>query len=107
MILNEKVSTSNVNMIESEGYGKNLTKDERRIIGVDSNLISYALSELETRVIVTSEVSKPSAQRHNRKIPDVCKAQGIAVWDPFMFIRRMNFSTKWMSQKEALEGKPV
>lgn len=46
------------------------------MIGRDPFLIAYA-SVSADRVVVTKEVSKPSKQGANRKIPDVCNDLGV------------------------------
>nr|WP_244620110.1 DUF4411 family protein [Mesorhizobium sp. NFR06] len=47
------------------------------------------------RLVVTVEVSKPAAQRANRKIPDVCNGLGLRWIDSFELIRTLDFSTSW------------
>jgi hypothetical protein len=57
-------------------------------------LIAYALSGKE-RVVVTSETSKPKAQRKNRRIPNVCNDLGVRSITPFQLNVELDFKTNW------------
>lgn len=59
-----------------EAYAPDLTDDELEQIGRDPFLIAYALAAPSDRCVVTTEVSRPSAQRQNRKVRDVCRSFG-------------------------------
>lgn len=59
------------------------------------NRIAYALVDPAQRRVVTTEGSKPSATRANRKIPDVCRDLMIECGTPFDLNRTLNFSTNW------------
>ena len=53
-------------------------------------MTAYALMG-SNRAVVTKEVSKPSKQRANRKLPDVCETMGVPWMDDFQFYRERNF----------------
>ena len=55
----------------------------------------YALASAAERSVVTTEVSRPSRQRQNRKIPDVCSAVGVQCCGPFTLNRNLGFRTGW------------
>ena len=84
-----------VRRVVDEGYGPKLSEDEVQRIGRDPFLIAYALEEPSRRRIVTTEVSKPSRVRANRKIPDVADDFGILTCDPFEFSHELDFRTNW------------
>ena len=81
-----------VNFVLTDGYGENLTDSDLEKIGRDPFLIAYALAA-EDRVVVTKETPRPSAQRANRKIPDVCDTFGISWMTDFELYRMLAFST--------------
>ena len=80
-----------------EGYAADLTDDEVEKIGRDPFIIAYALSDPGEMCVVTTEVSRPTRQRANRHLPDVCADFGIDCCNTFEFVRRLNFSTSWES----------
>ena len=84
-----------VRRVVEEGYGRELTEDEVQRIGRDPFLVAYALEDPSRRRIVTAEVSKPSRERANRKIPDVAGDFGILTGDPFEFTHELDFRTDW------------
>jgi Domain of unknown function (DUF4411) len=74
-------------------YGANLSDSDLEKIGRDPFLIAYA-SVSADRIVVTKEVSKPSKQGANRKIPDVCDELEVT-WKPdFEVFRVLGFSTR-------------
>lgn len=93
--LDESAFPENVTFAVHNGYAPDLTDEEQLRLGRDPFLISYAVNCDESRCIVTTEGRKPSKQRANRKIPDVCDALGIPTCSPFEFNRTLNFSTGW------------
>ena len=95
LLFEEEAEQDMVALITYGGYVANPTDDELKTIGRDPFLISYALRELGTRCIVTTESSKPSRQGANRHIPDVCKDFNIRCINNFQMIKAMNFSTSW------------
>ena len=78
-----------------QGYAPDLNEAELEKLGRDPFLIAYALKDPTHRWIVTTEVSKPSKERANRKVPDVAKGFGITPLDPFQFTRELDFTTSW------------
>jgi len=75
--LDEAVDATLVQKVVTTGYADDLTDVEAEKLGRDPFLIAYALAEIAQRSVVTTEVSRPSAQRQNRMIPDVCRALGV------------------------------
>ncbi len=94
----EEVDIGHVRRVTEEGYAADLTDIEIEEIGRDPFLIAYALFDVENRVIVTTERSKPRAQRKNRKVPDVCAQFGIRACNAFTFGRELGFRTDWRDQ---------
>jgi hypothetical protein len=94
LILDEEVDIKAVQQVLDQGYGKNLTDDELIAIGKDPFLIAAAVGK-QDRVIVTSEKSKPKAQRKNRRIPDVCDDLGVRWGTPFQLNVELDFKTNW------------
>ena len=92
--LGEVADPELVRRVVYDGYAKDLTDDEIEKLGRDPFLISYGLAGKE-RCIVTTEVSKPSKQRQNRKVPDVCETLKVESCDPFELNRRLGFRTGW------------
>ena len=95
LLLEEAADPALVAQITEQGYAADLTDDEILKVGRDPFLLSYALSDLANRTIVTTEVSKPARQRANRHIPDVCDTFDIRCRNTFEFVRELNFSTNW------------
>jgi len=101
LLLEEAVDAVLVQRVVSTGYATDLTDDELEQIGRDPFLIAYALSNPADRCVVTTEVSRPSAQRQNRKIPDVCRTVGVQCRGPFDLNRDLGFRTGWRTAGEA------
>jgi Domain of unknown function (DUF4411) len=95
LLLDEDVDPGLVQHVVSDGYARDLTDDEVDKLGRDPFLIAYALLDRRERCVVTTEVSKPSAQRQNRMIPDVCLSLGVQSCDPFALNRALGFHTGW------------
>jgi uncharacterized protein DUF4411 len=95
LLLDEAVDAVLVQHVVSTGYAPDLTDQEVEKIGRDPFLIAYALSNPSERCIVTTEVSRPSAQRQNRKVPDVCRILGVECCGPFVLNRNLGFHTGW------------
>jgi hypothetical protein len=93
--LEEIVEADLVRQVVTTGYAADLTDDEIEKIGRDPFLIAYALVNTAERCVVTTEVSRPSAQRQNRKIPDVCAAVGVQCMGPFALNKNLAFRTGW------------
>ncbi len=79
----------------NEGYSHDLNDVEIQMVGQDPYLMAYALADRENRCVVTTESSKPSRQRANKKIPDVCKSLEIRCINTYIMIRDLDFSTDW------------
>ena len=95
--LNEEVDPRLVRRVISSGYASNLTDDELEQLGRDPFLIAYALAASD-RSVVTTEVSRPTKTRQNRKIPDVCRTFSIPCLDPFALNRSLGFKTGWKTE---------
>jgi hypothetical protein len=92
--LDEAADAALVQRVVNDGYARDLNDVEIEKIGRDPFLIGAALRSPADRVVVTVEVSKPAAQRANRKVPDVCRILGVTCIDTFRLIRDLNFSTR-------------
>ena len=95
LVFSEKVNASLVEKVITKGYAANLTDTETEQLGRDPFLVAYAMVDPENRMVVTSEVSKPSLTRQNRRLPDVCKTMKVQSCGPFALNRALQFSTKW------------
>lgn len=91
----EEVDVELVSKAVSEGYAPDLTDDEILKLGRDPFLLAYALASPSSHCIVTTEVSKPSKRRGNRRLPDVARDFGIESCNTFEFTRRLDFRTNW------------
>ena len=97
LCLDEEADVSLVRQVLNEGYAGDLADHEVEKIGRDPFLVAYALRSSGDRCVVTTEVSKPSRQRANRHLPDVCRQFQITCMDSFGFVRSLNFSTSWQN----------
>lgn len=88
--LGEKVDVSALRHVVASGYAPDLDATEMQKIGKDPFLVAYALGK-PGRTVVTKELSKPSKQRANRKVPDVCNLCGITWLNDFGFYRDADF----------------
>lgn len=95
--LDEAADPGVVQKVVAAGYAPDLTDDELIEIGQDPFLIGYALIHPTERCVVTVEVSAPSKQRQNRRIPDVCNTFGVTCHNPFQAYRSLGFRTGWKS----------
>ena len=95
--LQEEVDVFLVSSTTDQGYASDLTDDEVVKIGRDPFLIEYALADVGSTCVVTTEVSKPRRSRANRHLPDVCRDLGVECYNTFEFVRALNFSTRWNS----------
>ena len=84
-----------VTRVTEEGYGDKLSDVDIGKIGRDPFLIAYALQDIENRVVVSNEVSKPNAQGPNRRVPDVCASFHVRCINVFQLIRDLDFRTDW------------
>ncbi len=95
ILFEEKVDAELVARVINEGYAPDLTDDEVLQIGRDPFLIAYALASPVDRCVVTTEVSAPSKQRQNRRIPDVCTTMGVVCCNTFAMTKALGFKTGW------------
>ena len=95
LLLDEEADPSVVAQVVAQGYAPDLDEQEVEQLGRDPFLIAHALREPGRRTVVTFEVSKPSKQRANRKVPDVCRAVGVPCCDLYRLIRDLDFTTDW------------
>lgn len=98
LLLDEDVDIDLVRRVTEEGYAQDLTDDEIEKLGRDPFLIAHALRKLGERTVVTTEVSKPSKQRANKKVPNVCDFFKIPRTNTFSFLRALNFKTNWRTE---------
>lgn len=95
LLLAEEADPALVSAVVDEGYANDLTDTEVEKLGRDPFLIAHVLGAPESRCVVSNEVSKPSAQRANRHVPDVCADLGLRCIDGIELIRRLDFRTDW------------
>ena len=86
LILAEEVDATVLNEVLAQGYAPDLTDSEVEKIGRDPFLISYARMAAD-RIVVTKEVSRPSAQRANRPSPRRLQSFWRSVHDRFRFLQ--------------------
>ncbi len=94
LILDEEADRGVLNDVLDTGYGANLTDTDLEKIGQDMFMVAYARANRAERIVVTKEVSAPSKQRGNRKLPDVCNAFGVQWMTDFTLYRGLGFTTK-------------
>ena len=92
--LDEAVDAALVQKVVFDGYAPDLTDDELEEIGRDPFLIAYCMAAPD-RCVVTTEASKPSKKRQNRRIPDVCDCLSVVWCNPFHVNRVLGFHTAW------------
>lgn len=99
LLLSEDAEISLVQRVLREGYADDLTDTEVAQLGRDPFFIAYAINTPtgNQRCIVTTESSKPSKNRANRHIPDVCGTFGIPCCNSFEFFKTLGFRTGWKS----------
>ena len=95
LLFDEEIEQGFVAQVTYDGYKPNPTDDELIKMGRDPFLIAYALKDPINRSIVTTEISKPTKQGANRKVPDVCRSFNIRCIHTFQLIKELNFSTNW------------
>ena len=95
LLLAEEADPQLVSAVLDGGYADDLTDTELVKLGRDPFLIAHVLGDPENRCVVSNEISKPNAQRANRKVPDVCADLGLRCIDGVELIRRHDFRTDW------------
>ena len=95
LLLEEEVKPETVSHVVADGYAPDLTDADIITMGRDPFLIAYALVDPTARCVVTTEASRPSRQRANRHVPDVCRHFGLSCCNTFGMTRRLGFRTSW------------
>lgn len=95
LLLKDDVDEILVRRVTDQGYAPDLDDVEIEKLGRDPFLIAHALSDTLNRIVVTTEVSKPSKQRGNKHVPDVCDILGVQWCDGYKFFKDMDFRTDW------------
>lgn len=93
--LEAEVDVELVSRAVTEGYAPDLSEDDILKLGRDPFLLAHALAAPADHCIVTTEVSKPSKRRANRRLPDVARDFGIDSCNTFELTRRLDFRTNW------------
>jgi hypothetical protein len=93
LVLAEPTDLARVQRVLAHGYAPDLTDVEIEEIGQDPFLIAAAIGGVD-RIVATRETSKPSAQRANRRNPDVCATLGIVTITDFALFRTLNFTIR-------------
>ena len=93
LLFEEDTPAELLTSVVEEGYGNALTDVEIEKIGRDPFLIAYALVDKVSRCVVSNEASKPSQQRANRRVPDVCRHFDVRCIKIFELIRELDFRT--------------
>lgn len=96
LLLGEEADPSVVAMVTAVGYAPDLDEAEQVIVGRDPFLIAYGLTASDERCVVSFEVSAPSKQRANRKVPDMCAQLGVKCVTLFEMIDALDFTTDWV-----------
>ncbi len=91
MVLQETVDSALLNRVLEKGYGPDMTEADIEKIGRDGFLVAYALAAPDNRTVITKENSKPTAQKGNRKVPDVCDAVGVKWKRDFPVFKELGF----------------
>ena len=91
LLLEEMADPMIVSQVTDLGYAPDLTDIEVEKIGKDPFLIAYGVADPKNSKIVTTEVSKPSAKRANRHVPDVCDQLGVSWCNTYSLIRELDF----------------
>jgi hypothetical protein len=94
-LLDENVDVGLVAHVMESGYAADPNDEEVQRLGRDPFPIAYALCDPARRLVVTTEVSKPTWKRANRRIPDGCRDLGMHCRNTFEFIEALDFTTGW------------
>ncbi len=95
LVLDEEASVELVARVTEQGYASDLTDEEVVKMGRDPFLVAYALVDIQERSVVTTENSRPSRRRANRKLPDVCNDFNVRCINTFTLIQELDFRTGW------------
>ncbi|WP_248324885.1 DUF4411 family protein [Caballeronia sp. Sq4a] len=96
LVLQEDADPELVTSVIAKGYAPDLDETELEEIGRDPFLIAYAIPDRDSRVVVSIEVSAPAKKRANRRVPDVCRDNGVLVCNTFTMLRELGFTTAWI-----------
>lgn len=107
LLLDEEVRMELVQRATTQGYAPDLTDVQMQGLGRDPFLVAYALVMPSERIVVTTEVSKPTKQGHNRRLPDVCRDFGIVTCTTFDLIKELDFHTGWKPDPGAFDIEDV
>ena len=91
LVLAERTNVHLLQQVMDIGYAPDLDDVGLLKIGQDPFLVAAAVIGRPDRVVVTREVSRPSAQGANRKVPDVCRAFAVEAISDFEAWRRLDF----------------
>ena len=89
IVLGEPTDMAFVQLVIANGYAPDLSDVEIMKFGRDPFLVA-ATKGLSDRVVVTREVARPTAQRANRKLPDVCATIGVQCINDFQLWRSLD-----------------
>ena len=103
LVLKDEADPVLVRDVVSQGYAPDLTEDEIEKIGNDPFIVAYALACEPHATVVSTEVSRPSARRGNRRLPDVSEQFGVKCINTFKLVQELNFSTGWRAGQEVAE----
>ena len=95
LVLDEEAAVELVARVTEQGYASDLTDEEIVKVGQDPFLVAYALVDTQKRDVVTTEHSKETKTRSNRKLPDVCDYFNVRGINTFALIQELNFCTGW------------
>ena len=95
LLLDDEADPVLIAEVIEKGYASDLDEAELEKVGRDPFLIAYGYAALDSRFVVTFEVSAPSKQRANRKVPDVCNELGVDYGTLFDVIEALDFTTDW------------
>jgi hypothetical protein len=95
LVLQEDAVPEIVASVIANGYAHDLDETELEEVGRDPFLIAYAAVDRDNRVVVSIEASAPAKKRANRRVPDVCKDNGVSVCNTFTMLRDLGFTTAW------------
>jgi hypothetical protein len=95
LLLDEEITPEAVTKVTYEGYAPDLSDVEIDNLGRDPFIVAFALMDKDNRIVVTTEISKPTKTRQNRKLPDVCGHFGIRSCNTYQLIKQLGFSTHW------------
>ncbi|ACB67127.1 conserved hypothetical protein [Burkholderia ambifaria MC40-6] len=96
LVLQEEADPEIVASVLAKGYAPDLDETELEEVGRDPFLIAYAVTDPGHRVVVSIEVSAPAKKRANRRVPDVCRDNGVSVCNTFTMLRELGFTTTWL-----------